>query len=512
MSDSFLSIDEKNALRKKCFDDLYFFAKAILGFDWLDPDIHIPLCRLLESYHKNRRLRILLPRGWLKTTLCSQAYPVWRAIRNPNIRVLLAQNTFTNAVAKLRVIRSVFDDNKLFQALFPELLPDSRCVWSAESLCIKRPKQFDESTFEAAGTRTQITSRHYDIIIEDDTVAPSLDELGEQTLCPSKDDVDQAIGWHRLVPPLLVNPMESQIIVVGTRWFEKDLLSWVEDNEKHYKSYVRACLETNGVPDEFGTPSYPQRFNLEVLNELKNSCGPYLFQCLYLNSPTRSEDMVFHFEWIKYYDVEPEPHKLVVYTTVDLASDPTDTKGGNNDFNTVVTTGKDLVSGRIFVLEYFRKRCSPGELIDAIFSHVRKWRPIKVGVESVAYQSTLQYWIRERKRTENLYFFVEGFTHGRRSKESRIVGLQPLVFSGNLLFRANMVELVNELLSFPNGATDDIVDALASQTGLWAQTRSQIEAKAEENNDPLGFDAALEELSQRNLKYKEAPMDLLNVA
>jgi len=294
-----LSRDEINVLRRKCFDDLFFFAKAILGFDWLDVDIHLPLCRILESYHKNPRIKITLPRGWLKTTLCSQAYPIWRAIRNPNIRVLLVQNTFTNAVSKLRVIKDVFEKNPIFKLLFPELLPDDSCTWKSESLCIRRPKAFDESTFEAAGVRTQVTSRHYDIIIEDDTVAPDYNELGEQNVCPTKEDIEMAIGWHRLALPLLNAPLESQILVVGTRWFEKDLLSWIDEHEK-YVSYTRAMLETNGEPDLNGTPTYPKRFNEQVIEQLRVGYGPYLFSCLCMNLPVRGVNMIFILAWFKY--------------------------------------------------------------------------------------------------------------------------------------------------------------------------------------------------------------------
>lgn len=498
-----------NLLRKRSMESLFFFAKAILGFDWLDIDIHFPLCYLLEDYKNNNRMRILLPRGWLKTTICSQAYPVWRAIRNPNVRVLLTQNTFTNAVAKLRVIKSVFDDNALFKILFPELLPDTSCVWKSESLCIKRSKAFDESTFEAAGVRTQVTSRHYDVIIEDDTVAPDYNELGEQNICPTKEDIDLAIGWHRIALPLLTSPMESQLMVVGTRWFEKDLLSWIGENEKSYKTYSRTCYETDGKPDFNGEPAYPKRFSREVLDQIADALGPYLFNCLYMNSPTRTGDMIFDVEWLRYYEQEPAYQRLVTYTTVDVAGDPEQTKG-NPDYNVVLTTGKDLISGRIYVLDYSRKKCSPGEVVDDIFRHVRIWHPLKVAIESVAYQGSLQYWVKERMRKESMYFLVEGFTHGRRSKNARIMGLQPLVHSGLLLFRPRMVELVNELLSFPNGAHDDIIDALASQIALWAFTKTRKEEKALIVKEGFSFDSIVDELRQQGKKEVLAPMDVFD--
>ena len=155
-----MSVDQNQVLwhnlRKKSLTDLFFFAKAIMGFSWLNEKIHMPLCRLLEAYTENPRLKIVLPRGWLKTTLCSQAYPVWRAIRNPNIRIVLAQNTYSNAVSKLKVIRATFEKNTLFCWLFPELLPDAGCTWKSESLCIKRSGPHYQSFFLLGQTRLQM--------------------------------------------------------------------------------------------------------------------------------------------------------------------------------------------------------------------------------------------------------------------------------------------------------------------------------------------------------------------
>lgn len=499
-------------LRELAQRDLYVFAKGVLGFDWLVPHIHLPLCRLLERFDEYPKLKITLPRGWLKTTLCSQSYPMWRAISNPNVRCLLVQNTFGNAVAKNRVINATFKGNDLFRTLWPEILPDRNCVWKQESMCIKRPKTtLTESTFEAAGAGTQVTSRHYDLIDEDDTVAPDLSDLGEQNLCPTKEDIVQAIGWHRLVPPLLVDPSKSQNLVVGTRWFEKDELSWIEENEPSFVSYTRSCREDSfGESCEDGEITYPERFNAKVLAGIRETLGPYMFSCLYLNKPLRSQDMVFDQEWIKYYETEPEG--LICYTTVDPAGDPEETKS-DPDFNVVLTTGKSLSNGIIYVLGYWRKRCNPSELISEVFKQVRKWHPVKVGVESVQYQASLKYWIKERMRKQNIYFLIEGLTHGRRSKNMRIMGLQPLVNSGKLRFRVWMTGLTNELLSFPLGAHDDLIDALSMQLDLWALTVTEKKRKeAAFGVDPMDVTSAIEELQERRGKLRgKGVMDVMSM-
>ena len=494
-------------LRQKAKDSLYFFAKGVLGFDWLTPDIHRPMCEILENYEKNQRVKITLPRGWLKTTLCSQAYPMWRAIRDPNVRVLLVQNTFTNAVGKLRTIKSLFETCTILRALFPEVLPTKDCVWKGDSLCLNRNKSYNESTFEAAGTKTTTTSRHYDVIIEDDTVAPDLDDMTKTNVIPSRDDIDQAIGWHRLAPPLLTDHKTGQILVVGTRWYEEDLLSWIDENEGSiYFSYSRAVRENeNGEPDVKGQIAYPGRFDAQVLDELEASMGPYLYSCLYMNRPMQSKDMIFHASWISLYETEPQT--LITYTTVDPAGDPAEAKG-ETDFNVVCTTGKDLRTGLVYVLEYTRERCNPSELIGHLFKHVRKWSPVKVRIEKVAYQNTLLHWIRERMRKDNTYFAIEGVTQGGRSKASRIMGLQPIFSNDGIKLRGWMQELISELLAFPLGKTDDIIDALSMHIDMWALTQG-VQPKSDQESDRFTLLGAIEELKGRHKHQGYVVSDIL---
>lgn len=527
--------------------DLYVFAKGVLSLGWLTPEIHMPLCRLLELYDgwndsllhswdeyltvlrscyfvtmtsegkyqrvaltdqqiedaKNKGLKnlmICLPRGWLKTTLCSQAYPMWRAFRDCNIRVLLAQNTFRNACSKLSMIKAHFESNELLKAVCKEILPDTSCKWSTEQLCVKRTKPDSAMTFEAAGIRTQVTSRHYPLIIEDDTVAPDLDEMKGENLVPTKDDIDQAIGWHKLVTPLLVNPATDQNLVVGTRWFERDLISHILQNEKSFICYMRAVKENeNGEPDSAGKTTYPERFNEQTLMTISEKLGMYLFSCLYMNLPIRSQDMIFREEWFTFYDQAPA--KLAIFTTVDLGGDPADT-GGEPDWNVVLTGGKDMYTGVCYVLHYWRKKCNPGEVIEELFNQVRTFHPIKVGIETVQYQKSILYWIRERMRKDDVWFTIEKLTHTSTSKNMRIQALQPLFASKKLLLRTWMKELVQELLAFPLGAHDDLADTLASQLEMWRLTKTTAETREAENrsNDPTSVSAYIAEIQRLNEK------------
>lgn len=474
-----LSKDDIEAMRTRGLDDFYFFAKGILGFDRLCTSIHYPLAKKLENLQKTRRLKITLPRGWYKTTVASCAYPIWRALKNPNERILLAQNTYANACKKLKRIKGAFEQNDLFRRLFYDFLPPSNATWKSDALCIKRHKAFDEATFEAAGTGTQVTGRHYTIIIEDDTVSPELEDMQVEFVTPSLDDIGQAIGWHRAATPLMDDAGTSQRLVVGTRWAIDDLLSWIDENEG-YDSYMRAALEDeNGEPDIKGNPTYPERFGRNVLREIEASLGSYMFSCLYLNVPVPSSLMVFRKEWLQFFDILPPQGRLMVYITVDPAGDPQGARG-EPDYNVILVGGKDMATGYCYVLDYWRSQANPGEVIEALFDLVETYHPLQIGIESNAYQNTFAYWVKEWMRKTGTFFPIKPQS-SLRKKEDRIKGLQPLVESGTLLFKKWMKELFTEMEAFPKGANDDILDALSMQLRFWKATA--VEGKSKEKED-----------------------------
>jgi predicted phage terminase large subunit-like protein len=497
------AVEEKldfEALRERAKSSMYFFAKGILGYGWIVPHIHGSLCAALED-PQNTRLMFVLPRGWLKTTLCTISYSMWRSIKRPDIRILLTQNSSTNACKKLAVIREQWEKNVLLRALFPELLPSRSNTWKADSVCLTRAASFAESTYEAAGTSTRVVSRHYDVVIEDDTVAPDLDELGNEELAPTHDDVQKAIGWHRTnVLPLLNNPLTDTVIIVGTRWYDQDLIRYVMDNEPQYKVITRACRELDGKPDAAGELTYPERFNDAVLQELEVNLGPYMFNCLYMNRPVRSEDMAFKPHWFQYYENLPASTALAIYTTIDTATDPAMAKTPTTDYSVVMTCGKDLGTGQIYVLEYFRARCNPGELCDAVLSHVLKFKPVCVAFQNVTFERSVVYWLRELMRRTGHFFALQplDFPNRKDGKETRIAGLQPLFSNGVISVKPHMKELISELLKFPLGKNDDIADALSMQLVLWKSTRSNKEIfYGDSTNKMFSLETAMAEISAR---------------
>jgi hypothetical protein len=301
----------RDNMRRMAQSSLYFFAKAVLGFDKLTVSLHKNVTEFLEL--PDRRKMLVLPRGHYKTTISTISYPMWLSINNPNIRILLASSTTTNAQKMLGLIRAKWERCDMLRWLFPELLPDTGLTrWNDSCAVINRNKDFPEGTYEAIGAGGTAVSRHYDVIIEDDLV--SEDHL------ISKEQMDKVISWHQYKESLFVSPGKGLDVLIGTRWAHYDLLSHVMETENDRVRYVRSATE-NGVP------IFPEEFTIQELERLLTVMGPYRYSCQYLNDPTQDTARKFEEQWLRYYDTLPSG-PMTFYTACDPAASVFKAGGG----------------------------------------------------------------------------------------------------------------------------------------------------------------------------------------
>ena len=506
-----LTAESIEQIRLACKKSLFFLARAVLGFTDLNQDIHLPLCEELQDPTKTRII-IVMPRTWFKSTMGSIAYPIWRAINNPEVRILICQNSHNNAVKKLASIKQIFEKNKLFRLLFPEILPDGTSRWSGECLEVNREGTHPEGTFEAAGTGTATTSRHYDLIVEDDTVSPEKDSMELEMQTPTAAEIEKAIGWHKLATPLLIHPLKSKIVIIGTRWCEDDLIGYVSENFTNYHVITRAVREKDGKPtakEDGGLPAWSERFDEAVLEEIEKVLGPYMFATLMMTLPTSASNMVFKREWIRFYD-SVNKQKLLIITSIDPAASDKEASG-DPDYTAIVTTGVDPELGTVYVLDVINARLNPGETIDRLFATYDLYHPLLVLVESVAYQRTLKYWIEQTQRKRSVRFPIEDVPNARVSKLDRIRALQPFFADKMIYVRPFMSDLQRQLLNFPAPrGHDDIIDSLSMHIKHWndfMQRATQVKEQVLMSDAHSGM-SILAELEGRHKKADQYPYDL----
>lgn len=431
------------------------------------PHIHKPLAEFLTQPYKRKQLT--LPRGFLKTTTMI-GYSLWRTLpprdeyvdkgikdpwHDPNLRILYVQNMADNARKRVNMIKGIVQKNQLFQTLFPEIIPENftHVRWSDSAAELRRDESHPEATFEAAGVGTSLVSRHYSIIVEDDIVAARSDDMTGSEAMPTREEVEKAIGFHKLAISLLANPKEGEIINVGTRWSKYDVIEHIVKNQiPPYERFVMSA------EDENGDPTYPERFDKEVLQSIKEEQGTYIYSSQYLNQPVDVEKMVFQESWFKYYDIEPTPESgLDVFMSVDPAISR---KKGSD--NSVVMCAGVTHDRQLYVLEYTARYMNPSELIAEIFRMYSARRPKRIYVETVAYQEALAHFLKQEAKEKGVVLPIVEYKPGRGdNKEARIRGVQPIAMSGRLHLKSWMKGLKIELVDFPYAAHDDIADALA---------------------------------------------------
>lgn len=459
-----LSDEELEALAALVLDRFRYFCQLFLSPEWFDKEFHGEVCDFIQYGGRDKLL--ILPRSHLKTTIAATLYPLWQATKDPNKRTLIVSNSQTNAKKTVRTIRGYVESNQWYQVLFPDRVPNFRKVrWSDQAAQLQRPESLPEATFEAAGVGSNIVRRHYDYIIEDDTVAPTKDEMSGEELMPSRAEIEKAVGFHKLTIPLLVDPRVGERIVILTRWASYDLANHILENEAIQEGEEAdeggRYFKTLDLPavKEDGTPRF-KRYDKGTLRSMKRSLGSYMYHMLYLNEPLQSEHMKFPPEWLVYYsDNElPPEDELTTRITIDPADPPTGNAG--QDYTAVVVCSHH--ESGLYVREYQHGRYSDKQTISKAFDLAAKYDAHLIQIEEDRYAHLVAAFKRELVMRD-FPCSVRGVKTRGRKKEARIMRLHPVMESRLFKLKRGMPELETELFQFPFGKHDDLIDALSWQ-------------------------------------------------
>jgi hypothetical protein len=466
--------------------NLYYFAKTVLGYNLLVDHLHLPLSRHLQQRKKQV---VELPRGHFKTTLASKSLPIWRAlpiesevvdymlsrqmidedgveamkeIHSPNTRILIVSSTDDNAKKILRAVRYTFENNQLFRALYPSLLPDTKSKWNDSELCLNRTEFYSESTFEAVGAGTNLQSRHYDFIIEDDLVGKEDTE--------SESVMKKKIDYHVLLEGCYDRPETADSLVIGNRWAFNDLNSWIRENESQYEFHTMAAI----IDDQ---ALFPERFSLADLNRIRRKQGDYTFSCQYLNNPIAPGAHDFELSWLKEWKWVIEKNAQGVETKFLLRDDgrkvaltqlnryvlidPNREGKATKARHAIIAMGVDSESNH-WILRTWAEKCTTERMLRKGFEFYDEYKCQKMGIEGFGGDSHLKGWMDYMARVENKRARVVVFSKSTtRSKEERVRACQPKFEMGQVATPENEFEFRKEYQEFPSCVTWDLLDAYA---------------------------------------------------
>lgn len=383
---------------------------------------------------EKRRILIVASRDHGKSTFLSKLYPVCQALRYPGIEILLISYS-ENQVKRLVVgIEDLFEHTEGIKTQVPGVREED---WSKTALKLKNGARIDSLTFGTSGR-----GGHYDLILVDDPVK----DYG------GMDPDEQEDYFLRAVVPMC--KPDGQIIVTGTFVYENDLIERLRKNKAYH------CGEYPAIRN--GSALWPERWSLERLEQRRIEVGEYAFAREYLLERLSPGTQFFKKDMIRYYDPAKVPERLSRLLSIDPAISL------DGDCTGIIVTGTSE-ENKTYLLDYANLRTDDVQkIVDEIFRLVELHDIQYVQIETIGFQRLLKEWLFDEMRKRDKHFGIEELKSYRASKETRIMALQPRIAAGSLLFHpTSQQEIIGQLLAFPRGLHDDLIDSMSMQIGRW---------------------------------------------
>jgi predicted phage terminase large subunit-like protein len=432
-------------LLAEMYNDVLLFAFTVLPhhFSLRAGKFHREIFNLLKENHRNNC--IIAPRNHSKSTTVTLAYVLHQILYKRRHFIVIISDTYTQSEMFLDAIKKELETNEMIKGLFGNYVGDQ---WGEGEITTS-----SGTKIVAKGTGNKIRGLKFrehrpDLVICDD--------LENEELVENQDRRTKVDNWFSgsVMPSLDDSPDrdEPQLIVIGTILHYDSLLRRLSLNKEFKCLFYRAVMN--------GKPLWDAKFNLEKLEKIKNFYKEQgkigVYYCEYMNEPVSNENAIFKQEYFKYYsDNDIYVPALYRVLTVDLAI----SQKQSSDYTVIVASGT-TDKNDIYLLEIARDHYTPIETIDHIFRLAEKWEVQCIGIESVAYQKSLIWFLQAEMKKRNKFFLVKELK-ADVDKERRIRGLQPRYATGSVYHRNTMTALEEELIMFPKAPHDDIADAVA---------------------------------------------------
>lgn len=467
-------------LREKARTDLFFLSKGILGYDQVELGAHGALCKFMVEERSNRRM-VLMPRGHLKSTICTISDSIRLSLIDPNIRILIQNEVLENACNFLDELKNHWKDGKLLRWLFPELVPEKfqgpNADWSINRASIVRDTKAKEATYMASGSGGSPQSMHFNRLKNDDLV-------GERQRNSSV-EMARSIRWIDAMTPLL-DRLDDQIDFYGTRKSMADAYAHVMEK---YRSILKVFIR---LPIEDDKPIF-SKFPMEELLRIMTDT-PDVWAYDYLNNPVGKGGLDWGKGLLRQFSIgsdrriwfedhlsgKPSGWHLSELDIV-ITVDPNKGKATSPDKAAVVVTGTSPTD-QLFVLSSKSGRWSPDDLINTVWDDAAQWRPRLIGFEDAGQQNT-HYYFEKKMREEQLYYMTKELTRdNKQNKETRIrSALDTPMKARRVYVQAGMLGLIGQIQLFPSLADHnwDEIDCLSFITEVGQRGFSKEEQAAE---------------------------------
>jgi predicted phage terminase large subunit-like protein len=476
--------------------------------------VHADICKRLERFsadvaaRKSPRLMLLMPPRHGKSELASIRFPAWHLGHHPDHEVINVGYNLDLPMKFSRKVREMFRDN-LYTAIFAgaKLDPDSQSIeaWNTTQ----------GGGFTAAGVGGGITGKGAHVLIVDDPLKNMEEADSAQTreklwdwylstaytrLAPGGGVLVIETWWNdddlagRLQAAMRADPLSDQFVVVKYpalaekyEFRHKETLHIVRTDEpalsreKLVGEAVAAKLvhgDSTDVsllePQNYellrspGEALHTARYDATALGRIKANQAPRIWSALYQQNPVPDEGLYFRKDYVRLVPVTPQPYGLNIFTAWDFAIGEKQA----NDYTVGATLVQDHMDN-LYVVEINRFKGDSFTIVEEILNVYERWgvslgADYLLGFEDGQIFRAIKPLLEKRMLERTLYPSYE-ILRPLTDKMARARSLQGRMQQGRVYFPEDapwLSDTTHELLRFPGGVHDDIVDALAWAVNL----------------------------------------------
>ena len=258
---------------------------------------------------------------------------------------------------------------------------------------------------------------------------------------------------------------EARFFMVGTMLHEDCLLAELIRNPLEDAQGEQWKTFQYGVIDDQGEPTWPEKYDEAWINAKRKqyiSRGQlYRFNTEYMNVVVTREDRTFDIDRMRFYS--QQQYQAVSKSGLDIITvvDPGLDANADHDPSVIWTSAMDP-EGNMWVLDVVRKHMVKHDLLDEIVKAYRKWSPRDVFIEAVAAQTWLLQDLENGHWPGGVIIPVQKIDHTQiRMGKLRIYNLESMFHHRKVFVPATAEfwpDLCDELITFPRGRHDDILD------------------------------------------------------
>jgi len=482
------NIGEAEEILRLAKSDLISFGKIFLQDDFMrseTPFFHYEVADAIDN-KSIKQLAIILPRGHGKTVLTKAGILKDFSFADPDDFHFYAWVSATHqlSVGNMDYIKYHVEYNELFRYYFGNLIGRK---WTEQDIELTNGCKLI-SRSNVSGIRGGAKRhRRYDLVI--------LDDFEHEANTITSDARAKNSNLVTAVVYPAIEPHTGRLRVNGTPvHYDSFVNNLLINNEKAMKlgnEFAWKVLTYKAImPD--GNALWSSFFPLSKLEEKKrfyrDSDEPVKFYQEYMMQVQSEEDSLWSQkdiqEWDGFYKYDDGQSYLYFQegtvrkpVNVFIGCDPaTDIDTKDADYSVMMAVAVDA-NNNSYVLEYERHRSIPtigtkgteGEflgkkgVVDYIISLYEKYHAVSATVEDVAMnRSVLQALDTERRRLNKFDIAVIPEKPGGQNKINRVYsGLSGRFSTGSIFLKRNMLDLINEIVTFgPRMAHDDTIETL----------------------------------------------------